>query len=123
MDLETLRTKRLILEPLSMNHSLGMFDLWSKAVVCEYSGSAEDFNGNPIRLPAVVAADSDKIIDFFLQYQRRSEKARWAMMIEEGRHFIGALGFNSIGQCSELAYHLNPDYWGKGFMSEACRGV
>ena len=106
-----------------MKHSQGMFDLWSKPEVCEHSGPAEDFNGNPIRLPAEEAADSDKIIDFFIRYQRRSEKVRWAMMNEEGTKFIGALGFNSIGQCSELGYHLNPDYWGKGYMSEACRGV
>jgi ribosomal-protein-alanine N-acetyltransferase len=106
-----------------MHHSEGMFELWSNLKVCEYSGSADDVDGNPIRLPAEAATDSDKIIDFFLQFQHRSEKVRWAMITKSDLKFIGALGFNSLGTCSELAYHLNPDYWGHGYMNEAGRAV
>jgi len=106
-----------------MRHSEGMFELWSHPKVCEYSGSAEDFDGNSIQLPAETATDSDKIIDFFLQFQQRSEKVRWAMITKSDSKFIGALGFNSLGVCSELAYHLHPDYWGNGYMNEACRTV
>jgi ribosomal-protein-alanine N-acetyltransferase len=121
--MSNMTTDRLVLEPLTMQHSAGMFALWSNPKVCKYSGSADDVDGNPIRLPAEEATDSDKIIAFFLQFQHRSEKVRWAMMTKSERKFIGALGFNSLAACSELAYHLNPDYWGQGYMNEACRTV
>ena len=62
-------TDRLVLEPLTMHHSKGMFELWSDPKVCGHSGSADDFDGNPITLPAESAKDSDKIIDFVLQFQ------------------------------------------------------
>ena len=39
----------------------------------------------------------------------------------ESERFAGALGFNSLGERCELAYHMDPDCWGKGFMLEACR--
>lgn len=123
MEIPTLVTERLILEPLTIRHSGGMYNLWSKPLVCEFSGSANDFDGNPIRLPAETPSDSDKIIDFFVQYQNRSEKVRWAMITKKDKIFVGAVGFNGLGPCAEIAYHLIPDYWGRGYMSEACRVV
>lgn len=42
------------------------------------------------------------------------------MLSKDGGEFFGALGFNSLGACAELAYHLRPDFWGKDIMTEAC---
>ncbi|MDP3749325.1 MAG: GNAT family N-acetyltransferase [Phenylobacterium sp.] len=115
----TLRSQRLILEPLSVAHSAGMFALWSRPEVCEFSGGAGDIEGRPIRLPAQTPDDSDKIIDFFAHEAARGARFRWAMLTRDDRTFVGAIGFNALGACSELAYHLRPDYWGRGLMTEA----
>ena len=32
---------------------------------------------------------------------------------------MGMVGFNAISLVPEIAYHLHPDFWGKGFMLEA----
>lgn len=115
----TLRSQRLILEPLSGAHSAGMFALWSRPEVCQFSGGARDLDGRPIPLPARTPEDSDRIIAYFAHGAARGARFRWAMLTRDHRGFVGAIGFNALGACSELAYHLRPDYWGQGLMTEA----
>jgi ribosomal-protein-alanine N-acetyltransferase len=96
-----------------------MFLLWSRVEVCRYSGPARDWAGHPIRLPASIPADSDKIIEFF-EYAAEADRGfRWAVVKPDGREFIGAIGFNSFSPAAELAFHLRPEFWGLGFMREA----
>lgn len=123
MKAPTFKTSRLLLEPFSAKHSNGMFKLWSSPEVCQYSGDAHDFGGGKINLPAESPRDSDKILNFFIQYQARSEKIRWAVSSLEDQCFIGAVGFNTLSDCAELAYHLHPSHWGKGYAMEACQEI
>lgn len=115
----TLRSARLIMTPLSLAHSPGMFDLWSREEVCRYSGPACDYERRPIELPAQAPADSDKIIDFFIRSAADGTRFRWALQTRAERVFVGAAGFNHLGPCAEYAYHLNPRFWGQGLMTEA----
>lgn len=115
-----IETERLNLEALTLKHSKGMFVLWSSSKVCRYCPKAEDVKGNPIKLPVSDPKESDKIIDFFLEFQKRSLGFRWAMIFKETNEFVGSLGFNSLGVCSEIAYHMIPTFWGSGLMNEAC---
>jgi ribosomal-protein-alanine N-acetyltransferase len=112
-------THRLRLEPLSLEHSAGMFAMWRAEAVCRYAGPAVDWQGAPIRLPAEVSADSDRIIAFFRHLAAAGRGFRWAVLLGKERQFIGAVGFNSLGPCSEIAYHLDPSAWGRGLMGEA----
>eukprot|EP01035_Chromulina_nebulosa_P014251 gene14251-18874_t len=123
LQIPTLRTRRLRLEPLAATHSAGMFALWSQDEVCRYSGAAEDADGLPINLPAASPADSDRILDFFVRRAGAGLGFRWAMITETDEVFIGALGFNHLGTCPELAWHMIPATWGRGFMTEAAVGV
>ncbi len=123
LDLPTLRTARLILEPLSLEHSAGMFAMWSKPEVCLHSGEAQDFDGRPIALPARTPADSDKIIDFFVRSAADGTRFRWAVRLLATGDFVGAVGFNTLGPCSEYAYHQHPDFWGQGLMTEASQAA
>jgi len=115
----TLSSERLILEPLSFDHSAGMFSLWSEPEVCRFSGAAKDFEGRPIALPAKSPADSDRIIDFFQRQCAEGAGFRWALITQGKGRFVGTAGFNRLGPCSEYAYHLHPNFWGQGLMSEA----
>jgi ribosomal-protein-alanine N-acetyltransferase len=116
-----LRTQRLVLEPLSWSHRAGMFALWSRAEVCRYSGEARDGDGARIALPARSPADSDRILDFWLRAGETGAGFRWALTLAANGRFVGAAGFNSLGPCAEYAYHLDPDFWGRGLMAEASR--
>lgn len=118
--IEQLATERMLLQPLCLNHSQGMFELWSRPEVCAYSGSAEDRHGDEIVLPARSTDDSDRIIEFFLHRQAERSGCRWALTDAASGAFLGIVGFNALGQTSEIAYHLHPSYWGQGYMREAC---
>ena len=119
LTIPTLKTDRLLLEPLSLAHSAGMFATFSREEVTRYSGPAADLSGAPIRLPAQTSDDSDKIISFFLKGAADGQRFRWAMRTFADGAFVGAVGFNHLGACPELAYHLRPDAWGRGLMTEA----
>ena len=118
-----LKTERLRLEPLSMRHSKGMFELWSDADVCRYSGTVTDYNQNIIKMPAVSRAESDLIIDFWLKAAEDGWGFRWAVINADNNDFTGTVGFNSVDKCSEIAFHLVRRYWGKGIMSEASQAA
>ena len=123
LEVPILKTDRFILEPLSEKHSHGMFELWSSPEVSHYSGPVSDFLGNPIEMPAANPLESDKILDFFIRHHEQGTAFRWAIMLKDESEFTGAVGFNSLGRCSEIAFHLHPRFWGKGIMSEACRAA
>lgn len=123
LHIPTLRTERLILEPLAIEHSAGMFALWSQEAVCRYSGEAHDREGRLIPLPARTPADSDRILDFFVARAAEDLGFRWAMLTAADHAFVGAIGFNHLQPRAELAYHLNPDAWGRGLMREAARAA
>jgi ribosomal-protein-alanine N-acetyltransferase len=119
VDVPTLRTKRLQLEPLAPGHSLGMFELWSNEEVCRYSGTMIDAAGHSIPSPVVTIGDSDRILDYWLRASRAGTGFRWALVSRATGSFLGTAGFNTLGTCSEYAYHLHPSVWGRGVMSEA----
>lgn len=114
-----LGTERLFLEPLGVEHSPGMFLLWSDDQVCRHSGAARDWSGNPIRLPVSGPADSDRIIDFFERAAEAELGLRWAVVRCWDGEFLGAVGFNRLSPAAELAFHLRAAFWGQGFMREA----
>ncbi len=119
LQIEDIETDRLLLTALSFDHSIPMFRLWSHPDVCRYSGTVTDYDRIEIPMPAVSSAESDKIIDFWQRAAADGWGFRWAMLDRSNGLMCGHIGFNSLGPVSELAYHLHPDQWGKGIMSEA----
>ena len=117
MIVPTLATARLTLEPLSLAHSAGRVAMWARPEVGRYAGPAADYGGRPIRLPAETPADSDRIIDFFVRCAADGTRFRWAARLDGA--FVGAIGFNALGPCSEIAFHQRPEFWGRGLMAEA----
>ena len=112
-----------MLEPLGPEHSAGMFRLWSSAEVCRHAGPASDAEGRPIALPARRSADSDRILEFFVERARAGSGVRWALVTKSHAEFVGAVGFNALAPPAELAYHLCFDAWGRGYAREACIAV
>ena len=124
LDVPNLSTKRLSLEPLSFDHSQGMFSLWSDEFVIKYSGTVADIKGNTIEMPAKTSDQSDLIIDFWLEAINKGWGFRWAVHLKENQKaFVGTVGFNSLEEEYELAFHLIPKFWGKGIMTEASKSA
>jgi len=98
-----------------------MFELWRQPEVCEHSGTAVDSEGEEIRLPTSSPSDSDRLLQYWIERSRAGTGFRWAAVLEASSRFVGAVGFNSLGACSEYAYHFIPSYWGEGLASEASR--
>ncbi len=120
IEIPTLETKRLRLEPLSMKHSLGMFKLWSDEKVSRYSGPIRDSDGNLIDMPASRIEQTDLLIEFWDKALNDGWGFRWAIiLLETDDPFLGTVGFNSLSDQYEIAFHLVSDYWGKGIMTEA----
>lgn len=115
----TLETARLRLTPLGAAHAEGMYSLWSDPEVCRYSGPVSDYDGKPLAMPVSRIEESNKLIEFWLRAQADGWGFRWALTLKDSGVFAGTAGFNSIGECSEYAYHLLPAHWGKGLMREA----
>ncbi len=120
---EDIQTERLTLTALSLSHSAGMYRLWSHPDVVRYSGKVTDYDRTEIAMPASAPAESDKIIDFWRRAAADGWGFRWAVVERASNAFVGHIGFNSLGANSEIAYHLSPDHWGKGIMSEAGRAA
>ena len=104
-----------------MQHSAGMFALWSHPEVCRYAGPVADYDRNPIPMPAANAAASDLIIDFWLRAAADGWGMRWAIEDRATSAFRGIVGYNSLTTCAEIAYHLLPAFWGQGMMHEAAQ--
>ena len=119
MFISAIETNRLRLEPLSMQHSQGMFHLWSNSEVTWYSGIVKDYDGIVIEMPVRNKQDSNLIIDFWIKAAEEGWGFRWAVILKSENVFTGTVGFNSVSGCYEIAYHLIPAYWGKGIMTEA----
>lgn len=124
LEVPTLTTQRLTLEPLSMAHSQGMFDLWSEGAVCKFSGVVKDHDGVIIETPVTSPVESDRIIDFWVRAAADGWGFRWAVMLQDSAEpFTGIVGFNTLEDCSEIAFHLLPKHWGKGLMTEASQAA
>lgn len=121
--LPTIKTQRLILTPISKEHSQGMFELWSNENVVKYSGNVTDYDGNTIKMPVSKNAESDRIIEFWLKAYLDGWGFRWAIIFIEKNKFAGTIGFNSLSKCYEIAYYLLPKFWGQGIMTEASQAA
>jgi RimJ/RimL family protein N-acetyltransferase len=114
-----LESERVRLEPLAISHAQGMFDLWREPAVCAYSGSAVDWEGQAIELPARTRAESDRLLHFWLERASAETGFRWAVSLLDPARFVGAIGFNTLGSCAEYAYHFVPKFWGMGLAKES----
>lgn len=110
-----LETERLILKNISFEDRDFILDQFSNMTINKYLFDAE---------PLVDIQGADELIDFYLQPKPRPQH-RWILVTKEGTK-IGTCGFHcwypSEGTC-DIGYDLNPDFWNKGYMSEAIDSI
>ena len=111
-----LETKRLKLENISAEDSAFILKQFSTDAVNEYLYDAEPFQN---------LGEAGELIEYFTQPEPRTLH-RWILVLKGGGEKIGTCGFHNWdrrNQRAEIGYDLQPEFWGKGYMSEALEAV
>lgn len=112
MKFPLLETKRLKLVEITHNHVNSLYEILSLEEVTKYYGT-DHFRS---------LGEATKLIDMFQKNFFEKRGIRWGMILKENYKLIGTVGLNGLqlkNKRSEIGYELHPDYWRRGFTSEA----
>lgn len=111
-----LYTTRLCLRKILKSDTADMF---------EYS-CREDVTKYLLWSPHQSEAYTAKYLSYIQSRYRAGDFYDWAIVHEESGKMIGTCGFTKLNvesNSGEVGYVLNPDFWGKGYATEAVRAV
>ena len=112
----TLETERLLLRLMSSEDTDFVFRHFGDVMINEF------LMDEP---PVSEYAQAEEIVQFYAESLGKSFN-RWVMIEKSSHQPIGTCGFHKWdkrNRRSEIGYDLSPDYWGKGFMTEALSAV
>ena len=112
----TLETERLILREIIKEDTEGIFACFSNDDVTRYYGQETLQN----------LEQAENFIEFFQKNYHDKRGIRWAIERKEDKGIIGTIGFNAWlpkHKRAEIGYELHPNYWRKGYTSEAVLAV
>jgi RimJ/RimL family protein N-acetyltransferase len=106
-------TERLLLRKFTLEDAPLLLALNSKPEVLKYIHEQ----------PLVSIADAERVLDtiIFPQYTQY-QLGRWAIIIKENKEFAGWCGLkyrSELNGETDLGYRLSPEFWGKGYATEA----
>jgi len=106
-----LHTERLDLIAMTNEHIPDIFKLFTDDRVTKY------YNVIPLH----THEDAEGILKMLDKRYAQETGIRWGIALKGQRQLIGNIGFNTYtkGHRSTIGYSLMPDYWNKGYMSEA----
>lgn len=107
-----LESERLILREIIKEDTAGIFACFSNDQVTRYYGQETLRN----------LKQAEEFVDFFQKNYNEKRGIRWAIERKEDKGVIGTIGFNAWlpkHKRAEIGYEIHPDYWGKGYASEA----
>lgn len=108
----TLETKRLVLREITEADASGIFACFSNDEVTKFYGQETLVDEEQAR----------GFINFFSKNYHEKRGIRWGIEIKSTKEFIGTIGFNALllkHKRAEIGYELHPNYWRKGYASEA----
>jgi ribosomal-protein-alanine N-acetyltransferase len=106
-----LKTERLLLRQFAESDLENVFNGLSHPDIIRYYGVSYS------TLEATKAQ-----MEFFADLEKNETGIWWAVCSPDNQLFYGAGGLNSLSKehkKAEIGFWLLPDYWGKGFMTEA----
>ena len=113
---QNLETKRLVLRPFREDDLDRLVQLFANADFMRFSGGD---GYTPQQTAAVLGK--------FLNWSRQSLPSQFALIDRESGTLFGYCGFlhQEVDGNSEIeiGYRLHPDFWGRGFATEAARAV
>ncbi|PEJ51775.1 MULTISPECIES: GNAT family N-acetyltransferase [unclassified Bacillus (in: firmicutes)] len=109
-------TERLYLREVNITDTNRLFTILSREDVTKYYG-----------LDALT--NSSQVIDlihFFREMYETRSGIRWGIIEKETNKLIGTCGFNAYqerNKRAEVGYEIHPDYWRKGYATEAVKAL
>lgn len=70
--------------------------------------------------------DTWEQLEWYAELERTHTGIWWAITVADTGKFCGAIGYNNLSRehkKAELGFWLLPDYWGRGYVSEALEEV
>ncbi|MFE4713222.1 GNAT family N-acetyltransferase [Paenibacillus sp. NPDC056722] len=116
IDFPQLKTERFILRRAEEKDRYDIFELYSKEAVAEY-------------MPFIPFTSVENAINEMNWYQKifkEQSGLRWMIEDSESKKVIGTCGFLNYEKMHnriEIGYDLNPDFWGKGIMTEVVKCI
>ncbi|MFA6730227.1 MAG: GNAT family protein [Eubacteriales bacterium] len=114
--LPELTTERLILKKIVPENAGDMYSYASLGEVTKYL----------LWSPHLNLAETKGYIEYLQREYKRGNYADWGITYKENGAFIGTIGFANLdtnNNWGEIGYVLNPDYHGKGIMTEAVKVI
>ncbi|WP_053219913.1 GNAT family N-acetyltransferase [Virgibacillus senegalensis] len=116
MDFPELETERLLLIEMGKQYAKRFFDIMSNDQVTRYYGMNSLVN----------MEQAEELIHSLHETYKSGRGIRWGLVLKEDNSFIGTAGLNNLSIYSkkaEIGYELDPDYWRKGYASEAINKI
>lgn len=110
-----LKTNRLDLIEITQNHLADLFLLFSNKNVTKYY--------NVVTLTEKDQAQ--KFIDHFTNRFKDKAAIRWGIALKGAMNIIGSIGYNNFTpkHRANIGYDLLPQYWNKGYITEALSAI
>jgi ribosomal-protein-alanine N-acetyltransferase len=111
-----LETERLQLREVVKEDAQCIFNCFSNNDVTRYYGQDT----------LTSMEQANELVEFFTKSFQENRGIRWGIEIKGNKGIIGTIGFNawsSKHKRAEIGYELHPEYWGKGYATEAVSKV
>ncbi|WP_294409531.1 GNAT family N-acetyltransferase [uncultured Ruminococcus sp.] len=114
----TLETERLILRPFEVEDAQDMFDGWtSDPVVARYVTWNAHKN----------AEETAQLLSIWSAEYEKPERLNFAIVLKANNKLIGGIDvvgyIGGVNGTPVIGYNLAQEYWGNGYMTEACKCV
>ncbi|MBM7693643.1 ribosomal-protein-alanine N-acetyltransferase [Peribacillus deserti] len=116
MNFTELHTQRLELVEIKAEHGQRLYDIFSKEEATRYYGM-DAFKS---------VEQAANLIHSFQKMFSEKRAVRWGIVLKENNSLIGTIGLNNLqlwNKRTEIGYDLHPDFWRKGYVSEALQEV
>ncbi|PLT31903.1 GNAT family N-acetyltransferase [Peribacillus deserti] len=116
MNFPELNTQRLILKEITEEDAQRLYEIFSSQEVTRYYGMD----------PFTTIEQAANLIHSFQKTFTEKRAVRWGIILKENGTLIGTIGLNNLqvgNKRTEIGYELHPDYWRKGYVSEALQEV
>jgi ribosomal-protein-alanine N-acetyltransferase len=114
--LPTLRTERLRITPLGLDHADALFEVYSDSAVTLHTSDSPH---------ADVAVTRERVRDILDRHTQRSGIS-WSLLLHDEQHAIGHCGLHSVSWANrrgDLGFELASRYWRRGLMTEALGAI
>ncbi|MDG4658430.1 GNAT family protein [Ectobacillus antri] len=116
MDFPILETERLYLRQITVEDATALFSTFSRSDVTRYYGME----------PFTSIEQAEHMVKSFAEGFEAKRSMRWGISLKGEPTLLGTIGlnnWNTTHRRAEVGYELHPDYWSKGYVTEAIQAI